>query len=254
MKDIAVFLFDLTGNMAKPWLDAGYECWIVDIQHPPAYKAGGITSDGRLHKVHADLSRPWLPPFDRDRIAFVAAWPPCDHVAVSGSGWMKGKGLRKLETSIAMFATASEFCEWSGAPYIIENPVSTISTYWRKSDYRFNPWHYSGLDADNNYTKTTCLWIGGGFVMPEPNVHPKVEAAVDHVIKSCGKMVPIKKALSKCDDVDLVEQWYPDDRIHKCAPGADRHNIRSATPMGFAQAVFNTNGRLLAPQKLEATA
>lgn len=94
MKDIAVFLFDVTGNAAKPWLAAGYECWIVDIQHPVAYETGGITQEGRLNKVRADLTRPWLPPFDRNRIAFVMAFPPCDHLAVSGARWFKGKGLR----------------------------------------------------------------------------------------------------------------------------------------------------------------
>jgi hypothetical protein len=31
IKDVAVFLFDVSGVMAEPWLDAGYECWIVDI-------------------------------------------------------------------------------------------------------------------------------------------------------------------------------------------------------------------------------
>jgi hypothetical protein len=33
----------------------------------------------------------------------------------------------------------------------------------------------------------------------------------------------------------------PDDRIHKCPPGPERHNIRSATPLGFAKAVFESN-------------
>ena len=31
----------------------------------------------------------------------------------------------------------------------------------------------------------------------------------------------------------------PDDRIHKCPPSEERGNIRSATPKGFALAVFN---------------
>ena len=62
MKNICVFLFDVTGKMAQPWLDTGYECWIVDIQHPVAYETGGITRDGNLIKVHADLRQPWLPP------------------------------------------------------------------------------------------------------------------------------------------------------------------------------------------------
>ena len=134
MMDTAIFLFDLTGIMAQPWLDAGYECYIVDIQHPVAYETGVVTTDGRLHRVHWDLSKPWLCPVSRDRIAFVAAFPPCDHLAVSGARWFQGKGLRRLARSIELFATAAEFCEWSGSPYQIENPVSTISSYWRKPD------------------------------------------------------------------------------------------------------------------------
>lgn len=210
-KDVAIFLFDVSGNMAKPWLDACYDCYIVDIQHPVAYDTGGITQEGNLYKVHADLTRPWLCPVDRNRIAFIFAFPPCDHLAVSGARWFKGKGLRRLEVSIAMFATAAEFCEWSQAPYGIENPVSNISSHWRKPDYYFHPYEYTGFCEEDNYTKKTCLWCGGGFVMPEPKM-----------VDGLGK---------------------PDDRIHKCSPGPDRHNIRSATPIGFARAVFEANAK-----------
>lgn len=209
MKDTCIFLFDVTGIMAQPWLDAGYDCWTVDMQHPPAYETGGVTHEGKLHKVNSDLSRPWLCPVDRERIAFVFAFPPCDHLAVSGARWFKGKGLRKLASSIELFATSAEFCEWSGAPYGIENPVSNISSHCRKPDYTFSPHQFTGYHADDNYTKKTCLWAGNGFVMPEPLVADGAGA--------------------------------PDDRIHKCPPGPDRHNIRSATPLGFARAVFEAN-------------
>ena len=45
-----------------------------------------------------------------------------------------------------------------------------------------------------------------------------------------------------CRDFTLAS---PDDRIHKAAPGPDRANYRSATPMGFARAVFKANGKQL---------
>lgn len=205
----AIFLFDVSGVMAQPWLDAGYECWCVDIQHPVSYDTGGITSSGKLHFVHWDLTRPWLCPVDRSEIAFVAAFPPCDHLAVSGARWFTGKGLRLLSASVSMFATSAEFCEWSQAPYLIENPVSTISTYWRKPDYTFSPHWFTGYNVDDNYTKKTCLWTGGGFQMPD-----------QLLAEGLGE---------------------PDDRIHRAPPGPDRHNIRSKTPLGFAKAVFNAN-------------
>ena len=213
MRDTVISLFDFTGRMVKPWLDAGYNCWIVDVQHPVAYETGGITAEGRLLKVHADLMRPWLCPVDRERIAFVAAFPPCNDVAVSGARWFKGKGLRRLAASIEMFATAAEFAEWSGAPYVIENPVSNISSHWRKPDYTFSPHHFTGYCREDNYTKKTCLWTGGGFVMPDA-----------YQAQGLGD---------------------PDDRIHKCPPGPHRQNIRSATPIGFAEAVFRSNGKYL---------
>lgn len=209
MKDVVISLFDYTGTMVAPWVEAGYEGWIVDRQHPVAYDTGGVTQDGGLYLVNADLSKPWLPPVDRERIAFVAAFPPCDHLAVSGARWFRGKGLRALSDSIAMFATAAEFCEWADAPYMIENPVSAIASNWRQPDAYFHPHEYTGFCLEDNYTKKTCLWVGNGFVVPAPKDAP---------------------GLSE-----------PDDRIHKCPPGEERANIRSATPAGFARAVFEAN-------------
>ena len=181
----------------------------MDLQHPGAYETGGITREGNLFKVNWDLTKPWLCPVDRRRIKFVSAFPPCDHLAVSGARWFKGKGLRRLAVSVEMFATAAEFCEWSEAPYMIENPVSNISSHWRKPDFSFHPHQFTGFCREDNYTKKTCLWTGNGFVMP-----------------------PVFVAEGLGD---------PDDRIHKCPPSAERHNIRSATPLGFAEAVFEAN-------------
>ena len=62
-----------------------------------------------------------------------------------------------------MFATAAEMCEWIDAPYLIENPVSTISTYWRGHDHTFSPEYFARLWPHDNYTKKTCLWTGGGI-------------------------------------------------------------------------------------------
>ena len=35
----------------------------------------------------------------------------------------------------------------------------------------------------------------------------------------------------------------PDNRIHLMPPSKDRKNLRSATPQGFANAVFNANAK-----------
>lgn len=207
MNRAAVSLFDLTGAMLEPWRDAGYECYAYDIQH-----SGHEVRDG-IHFIEADLSRDqWALEVDlpaAEDLAIVFAFPPCDHLAVSGARWFKGKGLRLLAHSINLFAAAAEFCEQSGAPYMIENPISTISTYWREADHHFHPRHYTKFELTDNYTKDTCLWVGAGFKFPPPE-HDQ----------TLGK---------------------PDDRIHKAPPGPGRANYRSATPRGFARAVFKWN-------------
>jgi hypothetical protein len=213
-----ISLFDLTGVMLRPWAQNGYQCFCYDIQHDDVHKKDGITY------IHADLSKSpgtdyWLP----REVSFVSAFPPCTHLAVSGARWFKGKGLRKLAEAIELFACAAEICESTGAPYMIENPVSTISTYWRKPDHKFHPWHFSGIEEADHYTKQTCLWAGGGFNMPVP------------------------------DPGDFQLLGDPDDRIHKAAPSPERTNFRSATPLGFAQAVFEANRSVTGPAVEEPT-
>lgn len=203
MNDIVLSLCDRTGNMVRPWLEAGYECWIVDLQHP-----AGETHEGNLVRVGADV-RDWLPPRRQYAIAF--AFPPCTHLAVSGARWFKDKGLGKLSEAISTVAACARICEWTAAPWMLENPVGTLSTYWRKPDYTFDPYEYGGYLAKpgDAYTKKTCLWMGNDFIMP-----------------------PMKP-------VDPVEG----DRIHRMPPSPERADLRFVTPLGFAQAVFEANHR-----------
>ena len=220
---VVISLFDLTGVMVEPWLDAGYECWIIDIQH-----RAGIHRDIKnqnLVRVGADLRYGWLPPRELiNRIDFVAAFPECTNVAVSGAAHFINKGPRALSLSLDLFATSLEIGKWSGAPYMIENPVSTFSTYCGKPNHIFNPYDYGGYLPKNDkhprwpdyiapqdaYPKKTCLWTGNDFIMPN---HRPVEP----------------------------EPGYS--RQHKQLGGKSQKtkNIRSATPRGFAIAVYESN-------------
>lgn len=204
MSPCALFLFDRTAVMAQPWADAGFDCYCVDVQHPK-----GETRDGNIIRVGADIHR-WVPPLGR-QIVFACAFTPCTHTAVSGARWFKGKGLYALSDSIALFARSAELLEATGAPGFIENPVSTLASYWRQPDHTFHPWQFAHIDPAANYTKKTCLWTFNGFVMPR------------------GLECP------------LLGLGQPDDRIHKATPGDERANFRSATPPGFPEAVFEAN-------------
>lgn len=198
MNGIVLSLCDYTGNMVRPWLDAGCECWIVDTRHEPGEHRD--PRNGRLVRVGADV-RDWLPPRTDYAIAF--AFPPCTHLAVSGARWFRHKGLRALSEAIDTFGACVRICEWTGAPWMVENPVSVVSSHYRKPDFTFDP-----CDYGDPWTKKTCLWTGGGFVMP-----PK------------RRIEPVLGSI-----------------IHRMPPSPDRGHLRSETPIGFAEAVFAANG------------
>ena len=224
----AVFLYDYTGIMAQPWLDAGYECWLFDGQHKE-----GINREGNLVKVGM-----WFDAYNTtehvkqivEMVRFaeiVIGFPECTDLAVSGAAHF----AKKLALNPACQAEAVELArlvkyvgDALNCPWAAENPVSVMSTVWRKPDYSFNPYDYGGyLPEDDKhpiypkyikprdaYPKKTCLWTGNGFVMPD------------------------KKTVE-------VEPGYSDQ--HKKLGGKSKKtkNIRSATPRGFAKAVFVAN-------------
>jgi len=193
-EDVVISCFDKSTVFVQPWAKAGYLCYCVDIEHAP-----GENRRGNIIKVGADM-RDWMPP--RKNIVFAAFFPPCTDVSVSGARWFKDKGLGALINALELFYISIKLAEWCEAPYFIENPVSTVSTYWRTPDYRFQP-----CDYGDPYTKKTCLWTGGGFVMPPKN------------------------------EVDPVEG----SKMHLLPPSKNRAEIRGKTPQGFSRAVFNSN-------------
>lgn len=208
--NIIISLCDLTGHMTEPWVDAGYHAVLVDPQH-----AAGTHTEGSVTRVGAIITDAldYLGAVLRNgSVVFVAGFPPCTDVAVSGSRWFAEKAAKDPHFQ-AKAALVAEQCRMigalSGAPWFFENPVSVFSSIFGKPQYTFNPHDFTGHCANDNYTKKTCLWTGGGFVMPQP--------ARDETL---GK---------------------PDNRIHACPPSEERANIRSATPRGFAQAVFLAN-------------
>lgn len=182
--------------MVQPWLEAGYECWIVDTQHPT-----GLCREGRLVRVGCDVSS-FVDEARRARIVF--AFPPCTHFANSGNRYKGSKGLAALIDGLRLVEACRHLCDTSGAPWMLENPVGSLSTYWRKPDWTFQPWNFM-----DNESKRTCLWIGGGFIMPT------------------------FECLVRPDDVK--------ERCWKMPPSAERADLRSVTPAGFARAVFAAN-------------
>ena len=233
-KGIVLSLYDYTGEALKPWAEAGYKCFAFDIQHnPDEYKCDRFDGGGYIKYIHMDL---WnieniymlRDAFRFSNVSFGMAFPVCTDLAVSGAAHFK----RKAAVDPDFQVKASDHAKWCadlfdalGVPYFIENPVSRLATLWRKPDYSFHPYQYGGYIPESEaehpkwpeyiaprdaYPKKTCLWTGGNFVMPSAKpVTPEDGHSRQH-LKLGGKSMKTK-------------------------------NIRSATPRGFARAVFEAN-------------
>lgn len=231
----AIFLFDYTGIMAKPWADAGYLCYCFDGQHPKGVSKSGhenILNCGMWfnNEVTGDLS---LLDVDKikaiagDECAFVFGFPECTDLAVSGAAHFATKRDNNpffQDEAMVLVKLVKLVGEEYQCPWALENPISVISSLWRKPDYIFHPYEYGGYLPEDDahpfypeyikprdaYPKKTCIWSGGGFVMPE--------------------IKPVE-----CDP------GYSDQHKKLGGKSLKTKNIRSATPRGFALAVYEGN-------------
>ena len=232
-KGIVLSLYDFTGEALKPWAEAGYTCYAFDIQHPVEGHTTDFWGLGNIHYRHADLHdqatlNAIQSEFGDKPVVFGMAFPVCTDMAVSGAAHFKRKAEANpfFQADAVGHATAvARMFNGMAIPYFIENPVSVLATKWRKPDYNFHPYEYGGYISDDQaehprwpeyiaardaYPKKTCLWTGGGFKMPWTDpVAPEQGHSRQH-LKLGGKSQRTK-------------------------------DIRSATPRGFATAVYEFN-------------
>lgn len=239
----AIFLFDYTGIMAKPWIKAGYDCYLFDGQYnegvsTPCFfdnetgKRHDYTTVGMWfsNEVTGDVS---LQDVDKikeitgDGVEFIFGFPECTDLAVSGAAhFAKKRDANPFfqDEAMVLVHLTRRLAESYGCAWGLENPVSVISSMWRKPNFIFHPYEYGSYlpEGDNHplypeyikprdaYPKKTCVWSGGGFVIP--------------------KKKPVE-----------VEPGYSDQHKKLGGKSLKTKNIRSATPRGFAQAVFEAN-------------
>lgn len=160
-------------------------------------------------------------------MCFVFGFPERTNLAVSGAAhFAKKRDDNPFFQEDAMILV--RLVEYLGVklkcPWALENPVSVISTMWRRPDYYFHPYEYGGYLPDDDihpiyheyikprdaYPKKTCIWSGNGFVMP--------------------KKMPVE-----------VMPGYSDQHKKLGGKSLKTKNIRSATPRGFANAVYLAN-------------
>lgn len=173
-----------------------------------ACEFSGVVRDAFMKRGHEALSCDLLPTERpgphyqgdvRDLLHYpwdlLIAHPPCTDLAVSGARHFQEKrldGRQQAATSFfMMLATVS-------IPRIaVENPVSVMSTLYRKPDQIIQPWQFG-----HGETKATCLWLRG--------------------------LLPLQPTR-------IVEGREP--KTWRMPPGPDRGRERSRTYQGIADAM-----------------
>lgn len=130
--------------------------------------------------------------------------PACTHLSVSGARHFAEKKIDGRQQAAVSFVMKLERYSRHIPRRAFENPVSILSSVWRKPDQIIQPWQFG-----HGETKATCLWLYG---LPLLNATNIVEGRAD--------------------------------RIHKMSPGPDRWKERSKTYAGIADAFASQWGGL----------
>jgi hypothetical protein len=228
-KNDVICLYEQSGLSAADWAINGYDVYCYDILHEekrivPTGKGNMIFMpwDAKSHEQNADI-------FTRhkNKTAILLAFPPCTDLAVTGAAWFadkKRKNPQYRQEAMDLVYTAVNLAEILNCPFVIENPISVISSEWRKPDFIFDPYQYGGylpeddihpfypeyINPRDAYPKRTCYWTGNGFKMP------------------IAKPVPVKSGYSK---------------QHRKLGGKGQKTklIRSCSPRGIAKAIYIAN-------------
>jgi hypothetical protein len=123
--------------------------------------------------------------------------PPCTHTAVSGAKHFAAKWHDGRQAAGVAFVLRLVRA-FAHVPRVgLEQPVSILSTLWRKPDQIIHPWQFG-----HGETKATCLWLRG---------------------------------LPKLRPTNVVDGRHP--RIHLMPPSEARGQMRAETYSGIAEAM-----------------
>lgn len=166
----------------------------------------------------------------KEKFGAMIAFHPCTHLAVSGSMWFEEKqndGRQKEAIEFFMKIVNANIKHIG-----IENPVSIMSTIYRKPDQIVEPYYFG-----DPFEKRTCLWLKNLPLLyhnSEPNLfdqtvtHVKPEDRYEWIDKKTGK----KKSQPR---------WY----ALASKKDNQRGRIRSKTFDGIADAMANQWGDYL---------
>lgn len=156
----------------------------------------------------------------------IIAFPPCTHLAVSGSRYFSQKQADgRQQQGIDFFLS---FTNLDCKKVVIENPIGIMSTHYRKPDQIIQPWHF-GEDA----SKSTCLWLKGLPLL-------KATKIIDGELFCCGAKVDEKYGCAKCEGEKKAKRIWSNQTPsgqNKLGPSPQRAKLRSKTYAGIAKAM-----------------
>lgn len=227
MKDWVVSMFDESGNAVRPWAAAGYNCACFDLLNNNHVEYVG---KGFIQYLKANLMHEVVLNFIiKLKPIFLFGFPPCTDLTVAGTRHFHSKRQENPQVhfdAVDLCRTVELCGEAIGCIWVLENPISMLSSLWRKPDYTFHPSDYGGyLPIDDvhprfpkyimprdAYQKTTCLWASDSFNMPAP--------------------MPVEPIM--CGDFSTQMQTLG-------GKSERTKRIRSETPRGFSEAAFLFN-------------
>ncbi len=145
---------EFSGRVREAFRKLGHDAWSCDLL---------LSDDSSSYHIQGDVTAVL-----NDKWDMIIAFPPCTHLAVSGSKYFAQKiadGRQQQGVDFFMLF-ANNPCK----RIAIENPVGIMSTKWRKPDQIVQPYMFGHPES-----KKTCLWLKGlpklepTKVLPLPN-------------------------------------------------------------------------------------
>ena len=127
---------EYSGRVREAFRKKGHDAWSCDILP---------SEDNSPYHIQQDVLEVLSDGWD-----MLIAHPPCTHLAVSGARWFKDKQEEQKEAIKFFLHLANSSIE----KIAVENPVSIMSTVYRKPDQIIQPYMFG-----DPFTKTTCLWL-----------------------------------------------------------------------------------------------
>jgi hypothetical protein len=177
---------EFSGIVRDAFRSRGHAAWSCDLLPCEAGPKWHIQDD-----VFRHLDAGW------DMLLF---FYPCFNMAVSGARWFRDK----REAQARDIENFKRLAECSIPRTAGENPVSVLSTRYRKPDQIIQPWQFG-----HGEVKATCLWL---------------------------------KNLPKLRPTNIVEGRTA--RVHREPPSPERWKNRSRTLSGIAEAMADQWGGL----------